>query len=53
LILFSIAANFLRGFKLRLPTPGRMPGTPAADAMAAAVAQETDIALAADDKDTA
>src|SRR5713101_2336355 len=53
LILFSIAANFLRGFKLRLPTPGRMPGTPAADAMAAAVAQETDVELAGDDKDTA
>jgi simple sugar transport system permease protein len=53
LILFSIAANFLRGFKLRLPTPGRVPGTPAADAMAAAVAQETDIELAGDDKGTA
>src|SRR5712691_244181 len=53
LILFSIAANFLRGFKLRLPSPGRVPETPAADAMAAAVAQETDIELADDDKDTA
>jgi hypothetical protein len=53
LILFSIAANFLRGFKLRLPSPGRVPETPAADAMAAAVAKETDIELAGDDKDTA
>jgi hypothetical protein len=30
-----------------------VPGTPAADAMAAAVAQETDIELAGDDKGTA
>jgi ABC-type uncharacterized transport system permease subunit len=53
LILFSIAANFLRSFKLRIPTVGRMPGTPEADAAAAAVALETDTALTADDKDIA
>src|ERR1700687_1173157 len=53
LILFSIAANFLRGFKLRLPSPGRVPETPAAGAMSAAVAQEVDTELAGDDKDTA
>src|ERR1700682_4886271 len=53
LILFSIAANFLRGFKLRLPSLGRVPGTPAADAVAAAVAQETETDLSRDDKGTA
>jgi simple sugar transport system permease protein len=53
LILFSIAANFLRGFRLRLTPPGRVPETPAADAMSAAVAQETDVELAGDDKGTA
>ncbi len=53
LILFSIAANFLRGLKLRLPSLGRVPDTPAADAMAAAVASEIETDLAADDKDTA
>jgi simple sugar transport system permease protein len=53
LILFSIAANFLRGLKLRLPSLGRVPDTPAADAMAAAVASEIETGLAADDKDTA
>jgi len=53
LILFSIAANFLRTVKLRLPSVGRVPLTPEADAAAAAVAQETDTALAGDDKDIA
>ncbi len=53
LILFSIAANFLRGFKLRLPSLGRVPATPEADAAAAAVAQEAEIELAGDDKETA
>jgi len=53
LILFSIAANFLRTVKLRLPSVGRVPLTPEADAAAAAVAQETDTTLAGDDKDIA
>jgi hypothetical protein len=53
LILFSIAANFLRGFRLRLPSPGRVPETPAADAVAAAVAREADTELAKDDRSTA
>ena len=53
LILFSIAANFLRSFKLRLPSVGRVPATPEADAAAAAVAAELDTALPADDKDIA
>jgi general nucleoside transport system permease protein len=53
LVLFSIAANFLRSFKLRLPSVGRVPATPEADAAAAAVAQETDTELAANDKDIA
>ena len=53
LILFSIAANFLRSVKLRIPSVGRMPGTPEADAAAAAVAAETDTGLAANDKDIA
>jgi len=53
LIWFSIAANFLRSVKLRIPSVGRMPGTPEADAAAAAVAAETDTGLAANDKDIA
>ncbi len=53
LILFSIAANFLRSVKLRLPGIGRVPLTPAADAAAASVAQEIDTTLKPDDKDTA
>jgi simple sugar transport system permease protein len=53
LILFSIAANFLRTLKLRIPSIGRMPATPEADAAAAAVAKEADTALPADDKDIA
>lgn len=53
LILFSIAANFLRSVKLRLPALGRVPTTPEADAAASAVAGEVDTALAGDDKDTA
>jgi simple sugar transport system permease protein len=53
LILFSIAANFLRSFKLRIPTVGRVPGTPEADAVAAAVAVEADTVLPSDDKDIA
>ena len=53
LILFSIAANFLRSFKLRLPSVGRVPATPEADAAAAATAKELDTALPADDKDIA
>ena len=53
LILFSIAANFLRSFKLRLPSPGRVPATPAAAAVAEAVAQEAEKELRPDDEDTA
>jgi general nucleoside transport system permease protein len=53
LILFSIAANFLRSFKLRLPSPGRVPATPGADAVAKVVAQEAEKELGTDDKDTA
>ncbi len=53
LILFSIAANFLREFRLRLPSLGRVPATPEADAAAAAVAREAEVELAGDDKDTA
>ncbi len=53
LILFSIAANFLRSVRLRLPALGRAPASPEADDAATAVAQETDTALPADDKDTA
>jgi simple sugar transport system permease protein len=41
LILFSIAANFLRGMKLRLPGFGRVPGTPEAEALGAATSQES------------
>src|SRR6202045_5060865 len=50
LILFSIAANFLRSVKLRLPALGRGPTSPGADAAAPAV---TEPGLAADDKGTA
>ncbi|HEY8678976.1 MAG TPA: ABC transporter permease [Candidatus Dormibacteraeota bacterium] len=53
LILFSIAANFLRSVKLRLPGVGRMPATPEADVAAASAAQEVDRGAGADDKDTA
>jgi simple sugar transport system permease protein len=53
LILFSIAANFLRSVKLRLPAMGRLPATPEADAAASAMAGESDMTLAGDDKDTA
>jgi simple sugar transport system permease protein len=48
LILFSIAANFLRTLRLRLPAVGRAAGTPAAEAPAAAVATES--AALADDE---
>lgn len=51
LILFSIAANFLRGFRLRPPSLGRVPATPGAGAAAAAVAQDAEIEI--NDKDTA
>ena len=50
LILFSIAANFLRSVQLRLPGVGRTPLTPEADAAAAAGAQEVDQSAAPDDK---
>jgi hypothetical protein len=50
LILFSIAANFLRGAKLRLPGVGRTPFTPEADAAAAASAREVDASAPIDDK---
>src|SRR6202171_6554976 len=53
LILFLIAAHFLRSVKLRLPALGRMPASPAADAPAAAVTEAADTGLAADDKGTA
>src|SRR2546423_3158838 len=53
LILFSIAAKLLRSVQLRLPSPGRVPSTPAADAVAGVVAQEAEAELRADDKDTA
>ncbi len=54
LILFSIAANFLRSVKLRLPGVGRVPLTPEADAAAAFGAHEADTAAPGiDDKDTA
>jgi general nucleoside transport system permease protein len=53
LILFSIAANFLREFRLRLPSLGRAPATPEADAAAAAIARDAEVELAGDDKDTA
>jgi simple sugar transport system permease protein len=48
LILFSIAANFLGAIKLRLPAPGRPPGTPEAEVAAAAAAAEIDTALTTD-----
>jgi general nucleoside transport system permease protein len=41
LILFSIAANFLRTLKLRLPAAGRATGPPAAEALAPALAEES------------
>src|SRR5205823_2974404 len=53
LTLFSMAAHFLRSVKLRIPTIGRIPGTPQADAAAAAIAAETNTTIAADDKDIA
>jgi len=53
LILFSIAANFLRSVQLRLPGVGRTPLTPEADAAAAAVAQEIDQSAIPDDKGSA
>jgi len=53
LILFSIAANFLRSVKLRLPALGRLPASPEAEVAASALAEESDTALASDDKDTA
>ena len=53
LILFSIAANFLRSVKLRLPGVGRMPLTPEADAAATSAAQEVDTGPSPDDRDTA
>ena len=49
LILFSIAANFLRSLKLRLPALGRAPGTPAAGAPVAAAAGESAAALGDDE----
>lgn len=53
LILFSIAANFLRSVQLRLPGVGRTPLTPEADAAAAAGAQEADQSAAAGETGTA
>jgi len=53
LILFSIAENFLRSFKIRLPSLGRVPSTPAGEAVAEVVAQEAETELKVDDKDTA
>ena len=54
LILFSIAANFLRSVKLRLPGVGRTALTPEADAAAASGAREAESAAPGiDDKDTA
>lgn len=49
LILFSIAANFLRTLKLRLPAIGRVPGTPEAEAPAAAIATEVSTTLPEED----
>ena len=49
LILFSIAANFLRTLRLRLPTIGRAAATPAAEAPAAAIAGESAAALRDDE----
>ncbi|HYM50612.1 MAG TPA: ABC transporter permease [Candidatus Limnocylindrales bacterium] len=45
LILFSIAANFLRSLKLRLPAIGRATGTPAAEVPATAAVAEVRAAL--------
>lgn len=53
LILFSIAANFLRSVKLRIPTVGRMPDTPQADSAAVATAAESTTTLGANDEDIA
>jgi general nucleoside transport system permease protein len=53
LILFSIAANFLRSFRLRIPWRGRAPATPTAEARSEAAAQEAETRLPADDKDLA
>lgn len=53
LILFSIAANFLRSFKLRIPSRGGAPATPTAEARSEAAAQEAETRLPADDKDLA
>lgn len=54
LILFSLAANFLRNIKFRLPTLGRTPATPTADQSADAVAGgESSPALATDRDNTA
>jgi general nucleoside transport system permease protein len=52
LILFSIAANFLRSFKLQLPTLGRRPAGTAADALSVTGIPTVNPA-AADDKDIA
>jgi simple sugar transport system permease protein len=49
LILFSIAANFLRTFKLRLTGIGRKPSTPEAETPAAATATEGAATLADED----
>jgi simple sugar transport system permease protein len=53
LILFSIAANFLRTMKLRLPGLGQAPATPQAESAVAAAAIETDTAAVADQESTA
>jgi ABC-type uncharacterized transport system permease subunit len=53
-ILFSLAANFLRTVKLRLPSLGRTPATPAAEVPAAATAGgEESPAVAADRENSA
>lgn len=52
LILFSIAANFLRSFRLRRPTAGRRPAGTAADALSATGIPTVNPAVA-DDKDIA
>jgi general nucleoside transport system permease protein len=49
LILFSLAANFLRTLKLRLPVPGRAPGQPATPVLEDAIVGETASAAAAPD----
>jgi simple sugar transport system permease protein len=53
LVLFSLAANFLRSFKLRLPTLGRIPATGQAENLAGAVAAEADTELGREDQHTA